>query len=163
MIRRPPRSTRTDTLFPYTTLFRSTARHPDLACPCRIQVSARWAVIGPVGQFRVIALHHRIAFMPLEVLRITSLGELIYRPEVAPGTEPVGEREGAPFGGEGTDAVRPDYVRRQFVTRLDAAGQALAVSQFADAVDIFDFLRLDVRKRREIGRQSCRERVWQYV
>src|SRR3546814_20297168 len=25
MIRRPPRSTRTDTLFPYTTLFRSTA------------------------------------------------------------------------------------------------------------------------------------------
>src|SRR3546814_8073242 len=28
MIRRPPRSTRTDTLFPYTTLFRSTrARH----------------------------------------------------------------------------------------------------------------------------------------
>src|SRR3546814_3077783 len=33
MIRRPPRSTRTDTLFPYTTLFRSRPRHrsqPDL-------------------------------------------------------------------------------------------------------------------------------------
>src|SRR3546814_4723635 len=33
MIRRPPRSTRTDSLFPYTTLFRSAARsgagHPD--------------------------------------------------------------------------------------------------------------------------------------
>src|SRR3546814_10572975 len=27
MIRRPPRSTRTDTLFPYTTLFRSHLRH----------------------------------------------------------------------------------------------------------------------------------------
>src|SRR3546814_10594479 len=27
MIRRPPRSTRTNTLFPYTTLFRSTAQH----------------------------------------------------------------------------------------------------------------------------------------
>src|SRR3546814_1894708 len=27
MIRRPPRSTRTDTLFPYTTLFRSAAVH----------------------------------------------------------------------------------------------------------------------------------------
>src|SRR3546814_2864703 len=27
MIRRPPRSTRTDTLFPYTTLFRSHQRH----------------------------------------------------------------------------------------------------------------------------------------
>src|SRR3546814_8204360 len=31
MIRRPPRSTRTDTLFPYTTLFRS----PDPPPPCR--------------------------------------------------------------------------------------------------------------------------------
>src|SRR3546814_5417755 len=28
MIRRPPRSTRTDTLFPYTTLFRSGEGHP---------------------------------------------------------------------------------------------------------------------------------------
>src|SRR3546814_13775365 len=28
MIRRPPRSTRTDTLFPYTTLFRSHVGHP---------------------------------------------------------------------------------------------------------------------------------------
>src|SRR3546814_4924336 len=27
MVRRPPRSTRTDTLFPYTTLFRSLGRH----------------------------------------------------------------------------------------------------------------------------------------
>src|SRR3546814_9060605 len=30
MIRRPPRSTRTDTLFPYTTLFRSLRRSPAL-------------------------------------------------------------------------------------------------------------------------------------
>src|SRR3546814_20191937 len=32
MIRRPPRSTRTDTLFPYTTLFRS-AEEPGIAAP----------------------------------------------------------------------------------------------------------------------------------
>src|SRR3546814_14196260 len=32
MIRRPPRSTRTDTLFPYTTLFRSQTK-PDTAAP----------------------------------------------------------------------------------------------------------------------------------
>src|SRR3546814_13886470 len=32
MIRRPPRSTRTDTLFPYTTLFRSIAAHGRLDC-----------------------------------------------------------------------------------------------------------------------------------
>src|SRR3546814_8476760 len=30
MIRRPPRSTRTDTLFPYTTLFRSSRKRPPL-------------------------------------------------------------------------------------------------------------------------------------
>src|SRR3546814_12562507 len=30
MIRRPPRSTRTDTLFPYTTLFRSYAKYSDV-------------------------------------------------------------------------------------------------------------------------------------
>src|SRR3546814_15687624 len=39
MIRRPPISTRTDTLFPYTTLFRSSAPLPDarlaILCPCR--------------------------------------------------------------------------------------------------------------------------------
>src|SRR3546814_16580729 len=32
MIRRPPRSTRTDTLFPYTTLFRSIECGPDHGC-----------------------------------------------------------------------------------------------------------------------------------
>src|SRR3546814_2024032 len=32
MIRRPPRSTRTDTLFPYTTLFRSSSR------PCELHI-----------------------------------------------------------------------------------------------------------------------------
>src|SRR3546814_1982207 len=34
MIRRPPRSTRTDTLFPYTTLFRSLGRNGRY--PCRV-------------------------------------------------------------------------------------------------------------------------------
>src|SRR3546814_15680689 len=38
-IRRPPRSTRTDTLFPYTTLFRSSDRHlgrHHRLCGCRL-------------------------------------------------------------------------------------------------------------------------------
>src|SRR3546814_8897672 len=43
MIRRPPRSTRTDTLFPYTTLFRSVAN------PCQLETLLR-EVIGPVAQ-----------------------------------------------------------------------------------------------------------------
>src|SRR3546814_11989233 len=47
MIRRPPRSTRTDTLFPYTTLFRSAWQF--------IQANAAWrhdltqALFGPAG------------------------------------------------------------------------------------------------------------------
>src|SRR3546814_15938457 len=39
MIRRPPRSTRTDTLFPYTTLFRSWSWMPDQACPEQVEGS----------------------------------------------------------------------------------------------------------------------------
>src|SRR3546814_10810870 len=46
MIRRPPRSTRTDTLFPYTTLFRSLS--PLLGQPLREQ-AARTFRIGPAG------------------------------------------------------------------------------------------------------------------
>src|SRR3546814_4897514 len=42
MIRRPPRSTRTDTLFPYTTLFRSGARNPP-RCPAPHPPAARAA------------------------------------------------------------------------------------------------------------------------
>src|SRR3546814_17688861 len=43
MIRRPPRSTRTDTLFPYTTLFRSprqTAEHCGISCALFHRVSS---------------------------------------------------------------------------------------------------------------------------
>src|SRR3546814_13325838 len=40
MIRRPPRSTRTDTLFPYTTLFRSKAGRP-VRRPTRYEKLAR--------------------------------------------------------------------------------------------------------------------------
>src|SRR3546814_17883064 len=39
MIRRPPRSTRTDTLFPYTTLFRSICR--SRSRPCRASEAGR--------------------------------------------------------------------------------------------------------------------------
>src|SRR3546814_9505287 len=44
MIRRPPRSTRTDTLFPYTTLFRSQRGKPRLAE--RLILSDRPALCG---------------------------------------------------------------------------------------------------------------------
>src|SRR3546814_2562656 len=46
MVRRPPRSTRTDTLFPYTTLFRSAPRG---AAEHRLPVVGRCAVGPGVG------------------------------------------------------------------------------------------------------------------
>src|SRR3546814_12626264 len=46
MIRRPPRSTRTDTLFPYTTLFRSTRR---IARPEEEEEEHRLLELRPAG------------------------------------------------------------------------------------------------------------------
>src|SRR3546814_7072135 len=41
MVRRPPRSTRTDTLFPYTTLFRSRVQSPALRLICERELEIR--------------------------------------------------------------------------------------------------------------------------
>src|SRR3546814_5869989 len=46
MIRRPPRSTRTDTLFPYTTLFRSRAVRLE---PCQLARHSRAGRRGALG------------------------------------------------------------------------------------------------------------------
>src|SRR3546814_17100028 len=56
MIRRPPRSTRTDTLFPYTTLFRSTELQGVAQPGCR---SARGADCSKVLGIEAIVSHHR--------------------------------------------------------------------------------------------------------
>src|SRR3546814_16318822 len=60
MIRRPPRSTRTDTLFPYTTLFRSTGAvksdrkqkcsGEESARVCGVAVNCRLNRVLPVGR-----------------------------------------------------------------------------------------------------------------
>src|SRR3546814_14294350 len=50
MIRRPPRSTRTDTLFPYTTLFRSNAEALAMPMPRGFFVFMVWSF--PVGACR---------------------------------------------------------------------------------------------------------------
>src|SRR3546814_8654132 len=52
MIRRPPRSTRTDTLFPYTTLFRS----PSHDCDCTAEASAAPIVQGGA----LFGCHYRV-------------------------------------------------------------------------------------------------------
>src|SRR3546814_5393999 len=60
MIRRPPRSTRTDTLFPYTTLFRSRGR-----IPARMAASVRLPqgqlVAGPARRGRRLGAARRQA------------------------------------------------------------------------------------------------------
>src|SRR3546814_9358845 len=54
MIRRPPRSTRTDTLFPYTTLFRSTPGDPKLIFTHRCPIfPARSSVSRDAGPDRI--------------------------------------------------------------------------------------------------------------
>src|SRR3546814_6854377 len=55
MIRRPPRSTRTDTLFPYTTLFRSQP-----ACE----------ILPQRGRERVLRIRHSREFRPAEACRL---------------------------------------------------------------------------------------------
>src|SRR3546814_4304470 len=72
MIRRPPRSTRTDTLFPYTTLFRSTppasgrgeiedmALKFELVTPARLERTADVHMVtvpGAEGDFSVLEGH----------------------------------------------------------------------------------------------------------
>src|SRR3546814_4548979 len=50
MIRRPPRSTRTDTLFPYTTLFRSLQRRRGAVVCRRCRADPRAAARGAGGR-----------------------------------------------------------------------------------------------------------------
>src|SRR3546814_12390298 len=72
MIRRPPRSTRTDTLFPYTTLFRSR---------------------GPVGRRRDIEIDVEGAILALPEDRIAMLGVAFHpRSDAAPESVVVGRR-----------------------------------------------------------------------
>src|SRR3546814_1175620 len=61
MIRRPPRSTRTDTLFPYTTLFRSaissnkacrsarSLRRGTTRCPADSAATTKWRPVNPLA------------------------------------------------------------------------------------------------------------------
>src|SRR3546814_15960254 len=90
MIRRPPRSTRTDTLFPYTTLFRSdivgvehavnkARRHvggDEARCPlhCMVEQAGRGIITaGPVDQ----QLLERIIAKTGDVLALPQIGEAL--------------------------------------------------------------------------------------
>src|SRR3546814_6729934 len=80
MIRRPPRSTRTDTLFPYTTLFRSLCTNsvalgpPDLKVPpAEYGVARNLAELVP-EQGTVLAPEAVAAWLPLFVAHPQAIG-----------------------------------------------------------------------------------------
>src|SRR3546814_5239266 len=78
MIRRPPRSTRTDTLFPYTTLFRSRTGQPAVLVGLRL------------FQAVVVALPQRcgIGHRGVEPAGIEGIAEIVMAGNVAPAAAP---------------------------------------------------------------------------
>src|SRR3546814_5562416 len=73
MIRRPPRSTRTDTLFPYTTLFRSAGQQAGLRQHLEAVADAehRHALVGA----RDDLLHHRRVGRHGAAAQVVAVGE----------------------------------------------------------------------------------------
>src|SRR3546814_9624442 len=62
MIRRPPRSTRTDTLFPYTTLFRSHAAKVLIALVLTVPISL-WIIKNRSDELEKPTNHRKIAIV----------------------------------------------------------------------------------------------------
>src|SRR3546814_11645327 len=113
MIRRPPRSTRTDTLFPYTTLFRS-RRSLDALSLLRRHVGRHAAMVETLAR-------------PLSLW-------------------PARMAVAQPCPGQAaTDASMTDGAAEARRTALD------------------ERVRLALQRAQQIGRESCRERVCQYV
>src|SRR3546814_2395174 len=88
MIRRPPRSTRIDTLFPYTTLFRSAGRKVYAAEGARDAIAA---LTGAANRARtLVATEHRDLFRrPLLPAELGRFGAVILDPPRAGAEEQV--------------------------------------------------------------------------
>src|SRR3546814_16935572 len=133
MIRRPPRSTRTDTLFPYTTLFRSV--HASGAGLVAVIAAGALAVIGTLALAQIL-----LALAKSPPARI-AVGLAIALPAGAAGY----------FAMRGIAlAAMPAYIW-QHVLPIVAAVAIAAMS----------WARLGAAPK--IGRASCRERGGQYV
>src|SRR3546814_17116491 len=94
MIRRPPRSTRTDTLFPYTTLFRSVGRRieqggsasgrlpvrcasPCPACRCKGRRSPRGVALVAARRYRAGLSNQTLSDRSVSACRHTSVPGLV--------------------------------------------------------------------------------------
>src|SRR3546814_8151666 len=84
MIRRPPRSTRTDTLFPYTTLFRSGV--PNLVDGTRAGIDADEvgfaATVIKIGANSEVGFFQRLAELAVGNSEIGQLGRIGFDDEV---------------------------------------------------------------------------------
>src|SRR3546814_7992255 len=83
MIRRPPRSTRTDTLFPYTTLFRSRRAGADQLDRTLDGMTDRLAVLriraaGPVGRGEAVRQHRQRPRSEEDTSELQSLMRISY-------------------------------------------------------------------------------------
>src|SRR3546814_15042058 len=87
MIRRPPRSTRTDTLFPYTTLFRSrTFTQPILRTDTTADIRQRVGLMQELGRQQQIAFLDQLQPVGNEIAdRTFPLAIRIAAAETAPG------------------------------------------------------------------------------
>src|SRR3546814_18561675 len=148
MIRRPPRSTRTDTLFPYTTLFRS-----------RLDI-ARLGIASSESLRRIF--HHLVGGRDhlridlIGALRLDHVDEFLDDIDVR-SLEHAAAQRAAAFLARTADQRRARGLRFDEPVAADRlqprrVGEApvLAPAEFA-------------RGAAELGRASCRERVCQYV
>src|SRR3546814_14662612 len=112
MIRRPPRSTRTDTLFPYTTLFRSGER-PDVQV-VHVDHSGKVHEIGPDGA-EVRAGWSRLQKDPHGLSAETPRSGQDPTPDaradhrIDPGPPQEREEDGCDDDADRTERVRQDY------------------------------------------------------
>src|SRR3546814_19163099 len=136
MIRRPPRSTPTDTLFPYTTLFRSLkALEPERVTARQIEAARR-----------AIQRHLR------------RQGRLWIRvfPDVPVSKKPAEVRQGKGKGSVEYWAARVKPGRLLF--ELDGVPGPLAAEAFSAAA-----MKLPIKTQVAIGRALCRERGCPFV
>src|SRR3546814_590482 len=161
MIRRPPRSTRTDTLFPYTTLFRSKAADIRLAAP---PAAARGAPRRSGGLCRRADGRGRGAYRLDRSLGLAAAGAAGAAALLRPDRRRRGPRRWPLLCG-----AQPASARRPPVAGISAVADAVALSAAAGPDPVHRVARRaaaarpDPRGADQIGRASCRERVCQYV
>src|SRR3546814_898637 len=187
MIRRPPRSTRTDTLVPYTTLFRShlaAVDHVLLAVPHRARLDRRGVEagvrLGHAEAGLLLALDQRHQPAPLLLVRAVHddrvraedvdvdrrgagkcrarLGDRLEHDRRLGDTEPR-----AAIRLRHGDA-EPAVLRHRLIEVLGEAALVVALQPVVrpEILAELDYGILDLLLL-EIGRASCRERVCQYV